>query len=985
MNKKITSSALAALMIAGSTSFSVFAAMANGTVVIGTKAFDLAYANNPANATEITNAVVAANGAIFVKNFEGNWINNATGATVLASTIPAVTYKSATGVVTSFDAGDKDAVTTLSVTSVSAVNLKEIEVKFSAPVDKTTAENKDAYALTKGLGAVGIDSAKLSDDGMTVTLVPTVALTNQATDYKLGVSGVKVAVGTMSVTVKDLKFTPVDAALPMVTSVSSLGNKAVKISFSEPVDITATVASTFKIDDKVVSGTLTTSGRDVIIQLFNTLTAGTHKITINNNVKDFVNYQLVEVTKEFTVVADTVAPTIASVKDVTLESATVVFSEEVQDTEALLATNYLWKQGSTDKKATSVTKIDSKTFKISFTANKLPGYTTDLYVLNIKDFSGNVIAASTKIAVTATLDQVRPEVLTSVFDETAKNKMTLTFNKSIDTTSFKSSNVIIKKADGTVVSNGYTAVIVDKSVVINFSTKLAAGSYTFELSGLKDVTLLQNAMMPYTTSIVAKNTTAPNAAATITGSLPNYIITFDKAMDVESSYSILNPENYYITYSTATASNITGRLPEGTNVSPINDNKGVIITLPSGVTAVTELVVQGVKDTSGNLLAGYAKKYTSFTTTLNVLAAKATASKTVVVKMNQPVGNVNKANFTITGTNANSAAVTAAVVDSTNNTLVKLTLDTALDAKLGNVNVVATAPGASDASKTTGITNAVLATSIMAVVDAIAPSVKVNSDDVSVVGSVDGAIVGSTYNNNIGFQVTNAANTAYKVQVAFTENILSVNNAVLGENFKLYKEDGVQLTYGLDYAVTIANNIATIALADGTGTTMDKLAGYNGKLKVVVNNDNENITDATTATDFDGTTEIDSFATGIDTSEALVASEAAEITFDYKAPMVESRTSTTSAGLVITLSEQLSEANGADLAAKFTVVDTDASGAATITSAIYNDTAKTITFVLAGVTNTDVVKTSAGIVDKFGNVLVIGTRIATADATDLAQ
>ena len=81
MNKKITSSALAALLIAGSTSFSAFAAMSNGTVVIGSKAFDLAYANDPANAAEITNAIVAG-GAIYVKDFEGNWIDNATGIKV---------------------------------------------------------------------------------------------------------------------------------------------------------------------------------------------------------------------------------------------------------------------------------------------------------------------------------------------------------------------------------------------------------------------------------------------------------------------------------------------------------------------------------------------------------------------------------------------------------------------------------------------------------------------------------------------------------------------------------------------------------------------------------------------------------------------------------------------------------------------------------------------------------------------------------------
>lgn len=59
MNKKIISSVLAALMIAGSTSFTAFAAIPNGTVVIGSKAFDLNYANDPVNITEINKEIVA--------------------------------------------------------------------------------------------------------------------------------------------------------------------------------------------------------------------------------------------------------------------------------------------------------------------------------------------------------------------------------------------------------------------------------------------------------------------------------------------------------------------------------------------------------------------------------------------------------------------------------------------------------------------------------------------------------------------------------------------------------------------------------------------------------------------------------------------------------------------------------------------------------------------------------------------------------------
>jgi len=55
-----------------------FNAMANGTVLIGTKAFSLDYANNPLHLEEITSEIVAG-GAIYVKDFTGNWIDNLTG------------------------------------------------------------------------------------------------------------------------------------------------------------------------------------------------------------------------------------------------------------------------------------------------------------------------------------------------------------------------------------------------------------------------------------------------------------------------------------------------------------------------------------------------------------------------------------------------------------------------------------------------------------------------------------------------------------------------------------------------------------------------------------------------------------------------------------------------------------------------------------------------------------------------------------------
>ncbi|MCB2356039.1 hypothetical protein [Clostridium estertheticum] len=127
MNKKIINSLFAALIIAGATSLSAYAAMADGTVVIGSKAFDLNYANSPVNLAEITKEIQVGR-VVYVKGFGGNWINNITGLVVDGSCIPAVVYKNATKQI-NFATGDKNEI-------VSNVNANETVRAYElAPID----------------------------------------------------------------------------------------------------------------------------------------------------------------------------------------------------------------------------------------------------------------------------------------------------------------------------------------------------------------------------------------------------------------------------------------------------------------------------------------------------------------------------------------------------------------------------------------------------------------------------------------------------------------------------------------------------------------------------------------------------------------------------------------------------------------------------------------------------------------------------------
>lgn len=746
--------------------------------------------------------------------------------------------------------------TATKVDSVSATNLKEVAVKFDGTVNKNSAETLASYTIEDDSDALqNIKSAQLQSDNKTVVLTLTTNLENQE-DYKLTVKNVKGTDTTKTVSATDVAFKPVDSELPTVTSVEGLGNKAIKITFSEPVQSASTVAGTFKLDDSVVSGVISGSGtRTLIVELFSPLSTAEHNLTINNNIKDYAGYNLITTTQKFTVVEDKTAPTIAEVRDVTLEGATVVFSEDVKELQAKTASNYYWMNGTTKHTAASVEPVDGRTYKLTFTdSHKLPAVATDLFVTNVVDYSGNVVADNTKVTVNPVIDQTRPEVVSEIFNDS--NELKLTFNKAIDLSTFKTSNVVLKDADGKVVTGvGYTVVEgsvgSSKTLTLKFSKDLGAGTYTIEVSGLRDTTTLQNTLLPYTTTLVAKDQAAPKVV-NVNGSGNVYYVTFDRAMDISSSASVLEPENYYLTY-TQNGNTRTGKLPSGTNIVPVNGNKGVIITLPTSVTNVSEITIQGVKSASGVYLSGYAQKFGTgdINKAFQAASAYATAKDTVYLKLNQPVSDV--VNFT--SVTVNGSQVTNAVVDSTDSTLIKLTLGTKLDSTEVPNTVKVVVP----AGKLKNLAGADNATIDQTVLDAIAPQVVKNAAGNLTIGN----------NGSVEF-------TSNSATIKFQEDVKVKNTAKLVDNIKVVKENGLPLEYGTDFTVSTAS----ADLTNGTDSIALDLsnANYEGKLYVVFENSNGNVVDAS-ANNADTTENTSLAAEGFDTHEATGA-----ITIDASAP-----------------------------------------------------------------------------------------------------
>lgn len=160
MNKKIVRSVLAAFLIAGSTYITTFASMENGTVVIGSQALSLSYANEPANQGEVTKDIVSG-GGIYVKDFVGNWIDNTTGKTVDSSLIPAVVYKSSDKEI-KYDAQDKDVALSTSpvdnvtpgATATSELTAKQIINKYGNAVVYIGVSDKNHIVTASGSGFI---------------------------------------------------------------------------------------------------------------------------------------------------------------------------------------------------------------------------------------------------------------------------------------------------------------------------------------------------------------------------------------------------------------------------------------------------------------------------------------------------------------------------------------------------------------------------------------------------------------------------------------------------------------------------------------------------------------------------------------------------------------------------------------------------------------------------------------------------------------
>ncbi|WCH48379.1 S-layer homology domain-containing protein [Lysinibacillus sp. OF-1] len=559
--------------------------------------------------------------------------------------------------------------TATAVKSVSATNLKEITVEFDGKVDKTSAEDVDKYTVDS---SIELDSATLLEDGKTVRLavkeVNGKVLENQKS-YKLSVKNVKAGEKTIDAT--NVAFTPVDNTLPEVAEVKSLGTKAIKVTFSEPIKKAST--TNFKLDGKSFFGTVDEGSRELILKPYSSadLSVGKHKLEISG-VEDFAGFKALTKEVEFEVAEDKVAPTVKSVS-ATLEKVTITFSEEV-DADTVSKSNIYWMSGSDKKAAGSVKKIAGDVYEFDFSANALPGYEMTLFVEGVKDYSGNQIT-ETQVKVKAEVDQTRPEVTEASINKVDNKKITLKFNKQVKIAVGDTKYFTLTDKDGKVVPlktvTDETGTGVNKVFTLEAYDELTEG-YKLKVVGVRDTTKLQNTMNDVTVTITGKDTVAPKYVSNSANSKTRtIIINFNEEMDLAT---LADAKNYLVT--------ISGKqqqLPSGTEVTPVQGGKAVRIIFPEYIgndlvgindptkaANVTSFKLLALKDVAGNIVEQFGGNDILPNTAAATLTAydkntienaKLTEKGIVKVRFNQPIGKAVASDFTLTGSGVSIASV----------------------------------------------------------------------------------------------------------------------------------------------------------------------------------------------------------------------------------------------------------------------------------------------------------------------------------------
>lgn len=697
----VAASSLALLL--GTTAFAAVPTT-NGTVVVGTTAYSMDYLMNVKDAAKIKAiqdaiGATATTGNLYFSMGQGTWKDVMTGtqsmtedqlATKLGAT--TVTYVHADGTTTNETVGTATAA--LSVSSVSAINAKQLQVKFNKAITDRVAAEKVANYTIAGQGVSNPTfSAQLTAPD-TVTL--TINMVNNSADVVKMANGYDYTVTTS----KDLlgttqdqqsKTTFSDTSIPTVASLKTLSTSQIQVNFSEPIDgsldgTNAARAAHFTLveldkDGKEVTGTYTidsatmgTNNQSAILSLNSTnpIKPGVqYRLYTNKDkaLKDFAGYVVAADGTVMTYQADTTVPQATGFTMLDQQYAVVTFNKPVQD---LSTSNFFWNadgiQTNVAYNATSVTRLDAQTFKVRY--NLIPAGVKYFFVANATDYAGN-IAPISKFQTTIA-DTVSPKVVSATLTSTKTIKVTLNEDIQDANTVFAADAAADVKAKGRAFYNvtgidGNTALInsvayglKSDNVTIDYSTRiitlysdLQEGNNSIKVTGIKDALL--RVLPDFTTPL--KVDSMPNLYASVYSSivantnnlqmLVNLDETNSTGTPVETGAgSILDPSNWIVTTQMGTTKTLADI--GGTVTKSSNTNDSYVLQGDKSVLSTGAIEVVGLKNTDGKTIAPSTFSVNAAPTmdlSTSFVKSKTIAKDKITLTVKGLLANVNPSDF----------------------------------------------------------------------------------------------------------------------------------------------------------------------------------------------------------------------------------------------------------------------------------------------------------------------------------------------------
>lgn len=462
------------------------------------------------------------------------------------------------------------------VKEAKASGLKQIILTSNLPLDSALASQAKNYRVESAyVHDLEVVDAQYVASNLTVTLTLNKPVPQQS-EVKLTLQNIKTPEGVIWVNDLFPTVDMTDLAPPTILSATNIGNRAIKVVFSEPVrslqeannmtgDFTPALPVTdFKFNAGVLipkSITLANHNREAIIEFYVDLT-GTVKLETNASVRDYAGFAVFNTSLNIPTVKDTTPPKVIGYKDASATGVTLIWSEDIVIFNGNASNYYHTSSPNMVDGAITSKAVSGNHLRLDFTKNFLASGKVPVIVSIgvISDYSGNKNGYEI-IQVELPIDNIPPTVVSGVVPETEK-KVKLTFSEGVYNKNgevqarsnyklFDAQNIDRTALISTLVYN-----VASQALEITFTENLM-GVYRLEIGEIKDYS--GNALQLKSYVFEMKDLTPPNSnlwtARVYNSKTSNQMvkIRFDEPMAIEGKYNINDLEKYTINGKALTA------------------------------------------------------------------------------------------------------------------------------------------------------------------------------------------------------------------------------------------------------------------------------------------------------------------------------------------------------------------------------------------------------------------------------------------------